>query len=555
LSPSLDRAKETGPFGFVLKPFREKELLIAIDMALYRHAVERQVKTSERKYAATLASIGDAVIATDAFNRVSFMNPVAEELTGCSLADAHGLPIEDVFHVVRGANDRARIDPSGEALRSGRVVRFEAVPLFLVSRTNGAIPIADCAAPIVDDQGVTTGAVIAFRDVRDRHLAEVEPGRAQKQLVESRTMESIGRLAAGIGHNFNNFLTVINGCSELALCDETLAPTTRELITDVLKAGERAADITKQFVAFGRRQKLNPEPVDLNVLLTAVSATLRRLITDQIAFDVRATQESLIVFADPTQLEQVIASLVVNARDAMPQGGTLTLCTARGSVEAGSLTADGAEPGDYATLTVSDTGHGIAESALDHIFEPFFTTKEVGHNTGLGLAVVYNVVSQSGGFIRVHSQPDRGATFVVYLPIADRVAGRVVTDRSQTVVGPTAGTAIILVVENEHAVRSFVVAVLRRIGYSVIEAADHHEALAKLREHGGSVDLLVTDVVMPPTTQGPSLAAQLFESNRRIPVLYISSYLQSLGSLGNAMLLRKPFTASVLIDKVRHLLG
>ncbi len=267
------------------------------------------------------------------------------------------------------------------------------------------------------------------------------------------------------------------------------------------------------------------------------------------------SSEPTVVFADPTQLEQVIVNLVINARDAMATGGVLGVEISRANVETSSLTGD-SEAGWYATLKVSDTGHGIPESVRDQIFEPFFTTKETGKGTGLGLATVYGIVKQSGGFIRVESQPGHGARFIIYLPISDRVpiAPDVVDPPFHRTVATKRGGETILVVEDEDSVRGLVVAVLRRSGYSVIESADGHDALAKLRNLSGDVHLVVTDVVMP-NMHGPDLAAQLQESSRPIPVLFISGYAKPTDSLGDAPYLQKPFTPRVLVKKVQELLG
>ena len=420
---TLDRAKGTSTFGYILKPFQERELFIAVEMAVHRHSLERQLKESERKYVATLASIGDGVIATDALERVTFMNPVAEYLTGWSFDDARGLAVDDVFHVARDLKGTVVVSPIGQALRENRSIRFDDAELFLFSKQNEALLIDDSAAPIVDDRGRVSGGVVAFRDIRDRRLAEDALRTAQDELIQSQKMESVGRLASGIAHDFNNLLTVINGCSDLALGNEGLDGTTRELLGEIVEAGGRAAALTQQFLAFGRKQMLRSRVVDLTALVVNMAAMLRRIIGDSVQLKpISIPPKPIFVLADPSQLEQVIVNLAVNARDAMTHGGAITIALARMTLDASMPRRAGAELGRYAVLTVADTGPGIQESVKDRIFEPYFSTKEFGKGSGLGLATVYGIVKQSGGLIEVDSEGGLGTTFRIFMPLFDELA-------------------------------------------------------------------------------------------------------------------------------------
>jgi signal transduction histidine kinase len=264
----------------------------------------------------------------------------------------------------------------------------------------------------------------AFQDISDRKRAEDALRQTQDELYQSQKMESVGRLAAGIAHDFNNLLMVINGYSEAALASPSLDDTTRGLVGEIAAAGQKAAVLTRQFLAFGRRQMLQPRAVDLTMFVMAQAATLRPMMAENMT--VTATSESPVpvqVLADPGQLQEVLVNLALNARDAMPGGGALTISTSRTTVDAGQRGRSGVEPGAYAVLKVTDTGQGITEP-LHTIFEPYFTTREVGKGSGLGLASVYGIVKQSGGFIEVDSEPGRGTTFSIYMPLIDGPADR-----------------------------------------------------------------------------------------------------------------------------------
>ncbi|MEP6621907.1 MAG: response regulator [bacterium] len=552
---TLDRAKETSPFGYILKPFQERELLIAVEMAVHRHSLERQLKESERKYVATLASIGDAVIATDVQGHVTFMNPVAEGLTGWSFDDARGLAVDDVFQVARDVTGAVAISPIGQALRENRSIRFDDAELFLFSKQQETIPIDDSAAPIVDDRGRVTGGVVAFRDIRDRRLAEEALRVAQDELFQSQKMESVGRLASGIAHDFNNLLTVINGCGDLALGNEGLDDGTRELLGEIVEAGGRAAALTQQFLAFGRKQMLRRRVVDLTALVVDMAAMLRRIIGDDVQLKpISIPPQPIFVLADASQLEQVIVNLAVNARDAMPHGGAITIALARMTIDANTPQRAGAEPGRYAVLTVADTGRGIQESTKERIFEPYFSTKEFGKGSGLGLATVYGIVKQSGGVIEVDSEAGLGSTFRIFMPLFDELAP---SDESVGVADASLaqrGEETILLVEDSESVRTMLATVLRREGYTVIAASDGDVALEEFARHRDAIRLVISDVVMPGM-RGPALVERLLSSSTHVGVLFMSGY-ESDAALftPGAAFIMKPFTAGALVAKVRRLL-
>lgn len=539
---TLERAKGSGPFGYVLKPFEERELLITMEMARHRHALEHQLRESERRYAETLHSIGDGVIATDVHGHITFMNPMAEALTGWTLVDAKGSPIDDVLRMTDEADESRVVSPLMDALERGRAVRGD-TELFLISRSGAVIPVDDCAAPITDAKERITGAVMAFRDIRDRRLAENALKRAQEEMFQAQKMESIGRLASGIAHDFNNLLTVINGCADMALEDPSVSDTTRTLLTDIVEAGARAASLTRQFLAFGRKESLRPQSLDLNRLIEDLSAMLRRLIREDIELSVELAPTPVVVFADPTHVEQIILNLVVNARDAMPNGGRIRIVTQLVQIGEADGREVGVEPGRHAVVSISDAGAGIDEAIRGQIFEPYFTTKSVGGGTGLGLATVYGIAKQSGGSVTVCSAPGQGATFSVYLPAMATATS-----------AAAEGRETILLVEDESAVRSLLSMLLRRKGYTVLEAANGPEALDVYACHGDRIHIVLTDVVMPEMP-GPSLVARLRQATPGLRVLYMSGYASDqMPAIGGDPFIAKPFTSTVLGQKLREVL-
>ena len=387
------------------------------------------------------------------------------------------------------------------------------------------------------------------RDVTEqRHLEE--------QFRQSQKMEAVGQLAGGIAHDFNNLLTAILGNTQLLLRDLPPGDAKRGDVEEIRKASERAASLTRQLLAYSRRQMLQPKVLDLNVVVAEMDKMLRRLIGEHIAL-VAALQSDLgHVRADPNQIEQVIVNLAVNARDAMPDGGKLTIETANVDLDETFAQAHlGSVPGAYAMLAVTDTGHGMDVNVRAHLFEPFFTTKEVGKGTGLGLATVYGIVKQSGGYISVYSERGRGSTFKIYLP---RIATPSATPAAPPRVGAARGSETVLVVEDELAVLTLSRRALEAQGYVVLAASDAAAALRVVERHGGTIHLLLTDVVMPGMS-GRDLADRLTAQRPGIRVLYMSGYpgdaVVQHGTLpSGSAFLQKPFSPDGLARKVRDVL-
>ncbi|OLC71983.1 MAG: hypothetical protein AUH78_17050 [Gemmatimonadetes bacterium 13_1_40CM_4_69_8] len=370
-------------------------------------------------------------------------------------------------------------------------------------------------------------------------------------------MEAVGRLAGGIAHDFNNLLTAILGSADLLL--DTLSPDApeREDLDEIRKAAKRAADLTRQLLAFSRQQLLAPQVLDVNALLTNLEKLLRRLIGEHIELRTALAPNVGAVQADPGQLEQVIVNLAVNARDAMPQGGQLTIETANAELdEAYAAEHFPARPGSYVLLAVTDTGTGMDAQTKSHIFEPFFTTKEKGKGTGLGLATVYGIVKQSDGYIWVYSEPGHGTSFKIYLPRVAEAPGpaRPGFELSASV----RGSETVFVVEDDEMVRALIRRMLETRGYTVLLAPHGDEALQLLERHPGRVDLLMTDVVMPGMS-GRDLADRVAERRPGIKVLYLSGYTDDAivrhGVLEPGIaFLQKPFSADALARKVREVL-
>ncbi len=380
---------------------------------------------------------------------------------------------------------------------------------------------------------------------------------SEAQLRQSQKMEAVGQLAGGVAHDFNNLLTAITGHSELCLLRLESKDPAYHHLEQIKKAGDRAAALTRQLLAFSRKQILQPKIIDLNQVVVDLNKMLQRLIGEDIDLLMGLAADVGMVKADPNQLEQILLNLSINARDAMPRGGRLTIETSNAHL-GDEFTRDhvAVRPGQHVMLAVSDNGSGMDAETQAHIFEPFFTTKEVGKGTGLGLATVYGIVRQSGGSIWVYSEVGRGTTFKIYLPLAEgpAEAARVVTDNLESF----KGTETVLLVEDEDVVRDMATEILRESGYHVLEAKHGPEALMLARKHPEVIHLMLTDVVMPKMS-GRELAEQLTPQRQEMKVLYMSGYTDDAivhhGVLEEGMaFIGKPFTPSALARKIRELL-
>jgi signal transduction histidine kinase len=450
-------------------------------------------------------------------------------------------------HAFRGAGLR----PAEVAEMRAILRRGESWEGRLVGRRRDGtdVELAVSIAPLRDAAGGISGSVAASRDVsRERAL--------EAQLAQAQRMEAVGRLAGGIAHDFNNLLTAISGFGELASAGVSSDDPVAEDIGEILKASDRAAVLTRALLAFSRRQVMQPSKVDLNEVVGGLTPMLRVLLGEDVELVAESDPELGLVLIDRGQLEQVIVNLAVNARDAMPGGGKLTIATANANIDARDASSHvGAVPGPHVKLVISDTGIGMTPEVMEHAFEPFFTTKARGKGTGLGLSTVIGVVQQSGGTIDMASSPGAGSVFTILLP---RVGGASEQDETAGRTNPMrGGSETILVAEDQEAVRLYVERVLSRAGYRVLAAANGQDALA-LAKTLPHVDLLFTDMVMPGMS-GPELAKLLTAIHPGVRTLYASGYSdealdQDFGDAGQVPYLAKPFSTDGILTRIREVL-
>jgi PAS domain S-box-containing protein len=396
------------------------------------------------------------------------------------------------------------------------------------------------------------------KDISERKQAEQERTHLEEQLRQAQKMEAVGRLAGGVAHDFNNILMVINGYVQLVLRRLSPRHPLRQNLNEIRKAGERAASLTGQLLAFSRRQFLVPRILDLNKVVADTKEMLRRVIGEDVELVIRQGCKLAKVLADPGQIAQVLVNLAVNARDAMPGGGRLTIETGNVDLrEAETGDLPGAAPGPYVMLAVSDTGVGMSKELMEHMFEPFFTTRERGKGTGLGLSTVYGIVKQSGGYVRAQSEPGQGSAFRIYLPCARVGSGKPAARSGKARLAK--GRETVLVVEDELAVRQVVAATLRSCGYKVLEARSGEEGMRRLRRHEGPLHLLLTDLVMP-RMNGRKVADSVRTLYPEVKVVFMSGYtddalLRHGVSDTQGSFLQKPFTMETLTQEVREVLG
>ncbi len=403
--------------------------------------------------------------------------------------------------------------------------------------------------PLTDSSGAVISAIETITDITDKRKLE-------EQLRQAQKMEAVGTLAGGVAHDFNNILTAIIGYATLSKMKMQADDPQRASIDQILSSAERAAHLTQSLLAFSRKQIINPKPVNLNDIVKGVEKLLQRLIGEDIELSTRLAGADLVVMADAGQIEQVLMNLATNARDAMPDGGVITLTTQGLDLDEDFMKVHGfGNPGRYAVISVSDTGCGMDEATREKIFEPFFTTKELGRGTGLGLAIVYGIVKQHNGNIAAYSEPGKGTTFRMYLPL---ITSSVEEPPALPAAPPLGGTETILLAEDDKDVRSLTMAVLQGFGYHVIEAVDGQDALAKFRKHMADIDLLLVDVVMPKIG-GRDVYDAAKTIRPGIKVLFSSGYpadiIHKKGIVDEGLqFISKPVRPGDLLRKVREVL-
>ncbi|MEW5957487.1 MAG: PAS domain S-box protein [Chloroflexota bacterium] len=529
-------------------PFSMEEINLAWSVAdqvagALAHARLTQL---HQRLSAAIEQAGESVIITDIEGAIIYVNPTFERVSGYSWAEAIG---QNPQFLKSSQHDAAFYEELWSTISAGQVWHGR----LINKKKDGTLYTEEATiTPVRDESGALINYVSVQRDVTRELQLEEQYRQAQK-------MEAIGRLSGGVAHDFNNLLVVINGYSELLL-DHFLdaASPVRKYIQEIKKAGERASGLTRQLLAFSRQQVLQLETLELNEVVTNTEQMLQRLIGEDIDLTTKLEPALGQVKADAGQIEQIILNLAVNARDAMPRGGKLTIETANVELDTGYAGQHaGAEPDPYVMLAVSDTGIGMDAATQARIFEPFFTTKERDQGTGLGLAMVYGIVKQSGGDIWVYSEPGLGTTFKIYLPRLDETTPLLETPLDLSADIPT-GTETVLLVEDEESVRTLARRILEMSGYTVLEAEHGGEALLLDAHRQGPIHLLLTDVIMPHMG-GQELAERLVALHPEMKVLYVSGYTdQAIAHHGvldpGLFFLQKPFSPNALARKVREVL-
>ncbi len=497
---------------------------------------------------AGVARLNDAVVISEIDTAaipgaptIRFVNAAFERLTGWRRGEIIGRP----FVVLDG------LSSSAELMQRVRLPASDDDPhrveLMQFARDGHEFWAEVDVTPIYDGAGRQTHWISIYRDITDRR-------RLEEQLFHSQKMDAVGRLAGGVAHDFNNILTAIGGFSELLLDELPVGTSAHEEVQQIKAASDRASALTRQLLAFSRKQIMRPRHLDVNALIQNMERLMRRVISANVNIRTNFEEPLPSVYADPMLFEQVLLNLVVNASEAMPNGGTLTVESSTTTLGANyAARHHGVKPGAYVCLIVTDTGAGMDRNTREQIFEPFFTTKSAG--TGLGLSTVYGIVRQTGGHVWVYSELGVGTTFKVYLPVSGAQPDLPAPVARAEVLG---GRETVMVVEDEPAVREVVRAMLTRRGYTVLLASDGDQALRVARSHNGRIDLLLTDVVLP-RTNGRRVAELLSVERPGIKVLYMSGYTEDAmlnhGALDDGVVLvEKPFTDLTLAQRVRELL-
>jgi PAS domain S-box-containing protein len=498
----------------------------------------RELRDSQNRLALIVDSSQDAIIGKNLDGIVTHWNKGAEQIYGYTAQEMIGRSVAALC-----PKDRVdEIPRILERIRGGEVVEyFESVR---ITKDGRRVDMSISVSPIHDSDGRVVGASVIARNITAQKKIE-------DQLRQSQKMEAVGRLAGGVAHDFNNLLGIVTACSELlrARVDGDGA----EYLENIREATKRGASLTKQLLAFSRRQQTQPQVLDLNDRLKEVTKLLRPLMGDDVEIMLPPPARSAVIEVDPGQLDQVVLNLAVNARDAMPRGGRLIIETGLFDFDAGfarehpPMTA-----GRYVMLAISDNGIGMNEATRARIFEPFFTTKDMGKGTGLGLATVYGIVKQSGGHIWVYSEPDRGTTFKIYLPCADHKLDTGAEAEQETLPPRREGVTILLA-EDDTIMRRLTKKMLEEHGYKVLEAEDGQAALRVVGSDHAAIDLTLTDVVMKGMS-GPELVLRLIEGRPEMKVVYMSGYTGELvanqGASGTIRLLEKPFTRAGLLRTI-----
>ncbi len=539
-------AMRMGAADFLIKgqfesPLLERSIRYAIQQTKTLDALRQSKEFAER----IIDSSVDGIFAFDRSMRLTLWNPGMEQITGIPREEAVGKTAFDVMPCFLEIGEARFFH---EALE-GRTAEGKDRPYHVP--TNGRRGSFESRySPLRSENGEVIGGLAIIRDITERK-------RLEEQFQHSQRLEAVGRLAGGVAHDFNNLLTAITGYSELLLHERRHDRELCEQVEEIHRAARRAAALTSQLLTFSRHRAAQSKVLVLSAVIAETEKMLRRVIGEDIELSVQGDSQGGCVRADRGQLEQVVMNLAVNARDAMPQGGALTIKTECQHLVPPCSAEIGVPPGDYVVLSVTDTGQGMSQHTLSHVFEPFFTTKEPDKGTGLGLSTVYGIIQRGGGHIRIASELGKGTTFTIYLPRMFETP-----DAAEARHGSPAATSegeTILLVEDQETVRRLVGRILRMNGYCVLEASEGAEAIRQAQRHDGPIHLLVTDMVMPRMTGGV-LARQLQSQRPKMRILFVSGYSSeniddpSIMNIAPEQFLQKPFTMAELIQKVQTLL-
>jgi PAS domain S-box-containing protein len=550
---SAIEAVNLGAYSYVMKPCDMEQLLLTIRRAGEKWQMADSLRSSEARYRRLHDSMTDAFVVVDMDGRLLEWNKVYRSMLGYTESELHQLTYPELTPAAWRDMERKIVEEQIIPFGYSDVYEKE------YRRKDGSIfPVELRTYLLRDANDRPTGMWAIVRDISQRKESESEKQRLEEQLRQAQKLEAVGRLAGGVAHDFNNLLSVILGYGELVLQDMHREHPAYGPLQQIYQAGLRARDLTRQLLAFSRKQVLEMQVVDLNAVVRGFEKLLRRVIGEDIELKLVLTSQPLAIKADTSQLEQVLMNLAVNARDAMPEGGTLTIETAVVELDreyAAQKTS--VVPGTYALIAVSDTGCGMDRDTMGLIFEPFFTTKPRDKGTGLGLATSYGIVKQHNGNIWVYSEPGQGTTFRIYLPLPEEKG---VTDQSLAEEpADLCGNETILLVEDDEPLRNLTFAILRRQGYTVLVAENGQAALTMLDNFAGPVHLVLTDVVMPGMS-GRDLGARIAARIPDMKVLFMSGYTDNViahsGVLDEGVnFIQKPFTAQALAVMIRKALG
>lgn len=566
---TVQRAKTTVPSGYILKPFDRRELQVSLEIALYKHEVERRIQANERWLTTVLRSIGEAVITTSTEQRVTFINPVAEQLTGWSQAEALGQDITELIRLIDTVSGEPIEHPILHVFRLGTTVQHQK-HISLVRRDGTTVEVDDSAAPIKDDRGQLLGAVMVFRDVSERRAFE-------RKLLETQKLESLGVLAGGIAHDFNNMLAVILGNASLALLDASEGSALYKALEPIASTARRAAELTNQMLVYAGRDQFVIQPLDLNTLVQEMTMLLQTSLTHKAHLHYALAPQLPPIFADMTRMRQLLLNLVINASEAIQDSeGIVSVATGMRSVDRAYLASTCFAPdmpaGDYVYLEVQDTGCGMDAETLARIFDPFFTTKFTGR--GMGLPAVLGIVRSHQGAIKVESRVGVGTICTVLFPPVDapflhnqtEMAGvyalPAATPATSTSVGAAAAQPVIgtiLVIDDEVQVGNLIARVLEYHGHTVLTATSGQTGLEALQSHLADIDCVLLDLTMPGLS-GEQVLWALRAISQDIPVVLMSGYSeeQVISQFAWAHLagfLQKPFTTPALLAMIQHVLG